>query len=512
MRKRMMALMLAGAMILGITGCGNHVTAGSSTTGNTGSGSSTQAGTSVGNKEYTKLVVSFRTFGTTPTDIVEVQNKINELTRKKIEAEVELMIIPSGSYRQQMTLMLSGDEQLDVMGAPSSVIPSAYAGEQIRPLNDLLDQYGQGIKDVLGDVLKCGQFAGEMYCIPIMADTAAGYGGFMLRKDLCEKYGINTDSVRTYGDITKIFEVIHENEPDMTVLAPYSVGYSFMQFCINFDKLGDYFGVLADHGQNLNVVNLFETEEYKEYLTVFRDWYQKGYISSDVTNATEAGAALMKAGNLFAYTQATKPGIETQEKNSSGHELIACQVLDTFTVTGNVWQWTIPENSRNQEKAMQFINLMYTDKDLINLMAYGIEGKHYEVKEDGTVGYPDGVDSSNSGYNMGNMVWSFGNEFNAHVWNGNDPAVWEQTKEWNQTGIVSKAYGFVFNNTSVANEIAAVQNVYDQYRMSLECGVMDIEPTLQEMNEKLYAAGLQTIIDEKQKQLDEWAIANGKRR
>ena len=62
---------------------------------------------------------------------------------------------------------------------------------------------------------------------------------------------------------------------------------------------------------------------------------------------------------------------------------------------------------------------------------------------------------------------------------------------------------------AVSNEIAAVQNVYDQYRMSLECGVSDPNEVLDEMNEKLYAAGLQTIIDEKQKQLDKWASENG---
>ena len=43
--------------------------------------------------------------------------------------------------------------------------------------------------------------------------------------------------------------------------------------------------------------------------------------------------------------------------------------------------------------------------------------------------------------------------------------------------------------------------------MSLECGLVDdIEATIQEMNEKMYDAGLQTIIDEKQKQLNEFLV------
>ena len=111
---------------------------------------------------------------------------------------------------------------------------------------------------------------------------------------------------------------------------------------------------------------------------------------------------------------------------------------------------------------------------------------------------------------MASMLWIMGNQFNAHVWETNEPDIWEQTKAWQQEGIESKAYGFVFDPTPVANQEASVQNVYDQYRMSLECCVVDPESTLAEMNEKLYAAGLQDIIDEKQAQLDEWAKANNK--
>ncbi len=498
MKKRILAFFLSSIMAFSMAACG----------GSSADKSNNESGE--GEEGVSKLVVAIRTFGTTPADLEEVQEKVNEITREKIDVEIEMMIIPSGSYQQQMTLMLSGDEQLDVMGAPSMLIPSACASEQLKPLDDLLEEHGQGIKETLGEeLLSCGEFEGQMYCVPIMCDQVTGMGGFILRKDICEKYNIDVETIDSYEKLGEVFEMVHEKEPNMTILSPYSVGQSPLMFNSTWDKLGDYFGVLEDYGQSMEVVNLFETDAYRQYLDVFHDWYEKGYISSDVTNATEAGAALMKAGNLFAYTQCGKPGIEIQEKNSSGYEVEYCQVLESLNVTKDQWQWTIPENSVNPEKAMEFLNLMYTEPEITNLLAYGIEDKHYIKMEDGTIGYPDGVDAANSGYNMGNMVWSLGNEFHAYIWNGNDPDVWEQTIEWNKTGMKSKAFGFRFNNVSVSNEIAAVQNVYDQYRMSLECGVSDPNEVLDEMNEKLYAAGLQTIIDEKQKQLDKWASENG---
>lgn len=517
MLKRFVPLMLTGCMVLGLAACGGGSSDGGSDNSNAGSGSEAAGGDEAsadeGSGEVQKLVVAIRVSGSVPAEgeIHQVEDAINAITREKIGAEVQLVLIQSASYKQQMTLMLSGDEQLDVMFASSNMIPSAVSGEQIRDLEPLLEEYGQGIKEALGEeLLSCGYFDGTMYCIPSNTEVSLGMGYYTMRADLVEKYNIDVDAITTYDELTEVFQTIHENEPDITVVAPGSAGYSFMQYNCAWDKLGDYFGVLDNCGQDeLKVVNLFETENYKTYLNVMRDWYQKGFISADVTNSTESGAAQMKAGTLFAYANSNKPGIDTQEELSTGCDVVGCQVLDTIKITNNNGQWCIPENSANPEKAMEFLNLMYTDSEIINLIAYGIEGEDYVVHEDGRIGYPDGVDASNVGYSLSSVLWALGNQFNAYVWETNEPDIWEQTKAWQDEGLKSLAYGFVFDPTPVSNQEASVQNVYDQYRMSLECGVVDPESTLEEMNQKLYAAGLQDIIDEKQAQLDEWAASNG---
>lgn len=517
MKKRFMALILALCMVIGLAACGNSGgDSGKSSGGSAGTDAKEDKNTNTEGKadngEIAHLVMSFRTSGTVPAEdqIHKVEDAINNIIRDKIGAEIELMIIQSGSYKQQMTLMLSGDEQLDIMGANANIIPSAVAGEQIRDLGPLLEEYGKDIVALLGDELMgCGKFNNVQYCLPVQADSALGLGYYSMRKDIVDKYNIDVDAIKSYEDLTEVFQLVHDNEPDMTIVAPGSAGQSFMQFSCEWDKLGNYFGVLDNHGQDeLKVVNLFETDNYKNFVNVMRDWYTRGFISADVTNSTEGGAAQVKAGTLFAYANSNKPGIDTQEAMTTGCEMTGAQVLDTITWTGNNWQWTIPENSKYPEKAMQFLNLLYTDPDVLNTIVYGIENEDYVIHEDGRIGYPEGVDATNVGYSMSNMLWSFGYEFNAYVWETNDPDVWEQTKEWNKTGLVSKAYGFVFDNTPVANEIAAVQNVYDQYRMSIECGVVEPESALEEMNEKMRSAGLKTIMDEKQRQLNEWAAAN----
>ena len=87
--------------------------------------------------------------------------------------------------------------------------------------------------------------------------------------------------------------------------------------------------------------------------------------------------------------------------------------------------------------------------------------------------------------------------------------VWEQQEEYNKNAKKSVAYGFIFDSSSVTNEITACNNVVAKYRASLECGSVDPEVALPEFNAELKTAGIDTIIAEKQRQLDEWLANNG---
>lgn len=76
--------------------------------------------------------------------------------------------------------------------------------------------------------------------------------------------------------------------------------------------------------------------------------------------------------------------------------------------------------------------------------------------------------------------------------------------EFNKSARKSIAMGFTFDNTSVVNEVTACTNVLKQYAYGLEVGAVDIEKVLPEFQKALKDAGIEKIIAEKQKQLDEW--------
>ena len=69
------------------------------------------------------------------------------------------------------------------------------------------------------------------------------------------------------------------------------------------------------------------------------------------------------------------------------------------------------------------------------------------------------------------------------------------------------ALGFVFDNSNVTTEVAAVQSVRDEYKRVVENGAGDPAVLIPEYVAKLKANGIERIISEKQSQLDAW-IAN----
>jgi putative aldouronate transport system substrate-binding protein len=153
-----------------------------------------------------------------------------------------------------------------------------------------------------------------------------------------------------------------------------------------------------------------------------------------------------------------------------------------------------------------FLDMMYTNKDLVNTLIWGIEGKHYVKVSDNVIRYPDGLDSSTVGYTMNSLTTS--NPFIAYTLEGEDPNIAQTIQQWNAAAKKSAALGFTFNASEVQNELTAIGNVLQQYQRVLETGSVDPKQMLPEFISQLKAAGIDRVIEQKQSQLDAWAAAN----
>ncbi|MCH1624362.1 ABC transporter substrate-binding protein [Ferdinandcohnia quinoae] len=448
-------------------------------------------------EETYELTMAFPAF-TKIDDLPLVQDEINKITKEKINATVKLMPIGAAAWAQQSNLMLTGNEKLDLIVATAPLYQLQAAKGQLIPLDGLLKTHGKGITEAVpSNLLEGVKVGGEIYGIPSMRDIAVNFG-FLMRKDIVDKYNIDLSQVKTWEDLGPVFETVKQNEPNIVPVAA-EMGTTIALGGL-YDTLGDTLGVIAINDDK--IINMYEDSNYEAAIKLARKWYESGYIMKDAATSQEAQANIVKAGKAFGYFANMKPGFAKQEQNITGFEMVEVTLTDNYLLTTAAAgvNMAIARNSENPEKAMEMMNLLYTDKDIMNLIANGIEGKHYQVKDDGTIKLPDGVTESNYVFNQ----WLIGNNFLTYPWEGNSPQLWDEMKEFNESAIVSPALGFTFNPDPVKTEIAACTNVLNQYKAGLATGTLDPDKSLPEFNKKLKEAGIDKIIAEKQKQFDAW--------
>lgn len=504
---RKLLMLLLGTLLLFVAACGKSDNGGSgSQSGGSGSQNQNAGSSAQKNEPAAKLSIAYYITGAHPTDLEEVQNEINNITREKINAEVTLVPIAGGDYPQKSNLMLVGNEKLDLLitGTRFDFATKAASG-QLLPLDDLIEQYGSGIAEVLGpELLRAGSVGGQVYAIPTMRDMA-GANAIYMRKDLVDKYQIDVSSIKTWDDVGNVLRLVKQKEPGMYPLVPYG---PVPQTTVTqwFDSLSDKFGVLPMNGDGKTIVNLFESQEYADFVNRMRQWYEEGLVLPDYATTSETRANLIRSGLGFAFLAPDKPGGVEQESKSAGMEIVGAAIDDPLTTTFNAQNimWAIPRNSQHPEKAMQLLNLMYTDANLVNLLNWGIEGKHYVKVGDNVVKYPDGLDANTVGFNQASAGFQFGNQFLSYVLEGEDPEMWKKLDEFAKKAQKSPALGFTFDNSSVKSEVAAVNAVYSQYGRGLEGGSLDPAEALPAMISEMKAAGLDKIIAEKQRQFDEF--------
>lgn len=510
--KKMLATLLIISLILSLAACAKG--SGDKTSGTTDNINT--AGPDAA-KTYEKVVYAYATFNNIPTEetLSTVEEAMNKITREKIGVEVELMPIPIAEYSSKISLGLQGGEKIDLfesLGDYNTRVSSSMAFD----ITSMIDQYAPETKALLGeDMLNACVKDGKLFGIPTYKPYALT-PMVIYKKDMADELGIDMSQVKNITDLTDVLRKVKAASPDVTPLVPVNVGDSGVGRTVSevdylTDDLFSPKGVLM--GKDMTVVDFYGTSEFKDITNLARAWYNEGLILQDAATTTSTSIELMAGDNSFCYVAAySYPPEDTAASLSmqfGGKSIGAIQIggsyLDTTSV--NALSWMVSSTSKVPEAALKFLNLTFTDIDVINLLIYGIEGRDYVLDQEGYLSYPEGQDASTVPYTAQLSCGTLGNFFMMYPMAGTskESLVWEE--EQNQIAKKSPAMGFSFDSSSVKTEYTAVSNVIQQYLPVLVCGSVDPEVVLPEFKAKLTSAGLDKIINEKQKQLDAW-LAN----
>jgi putative aldouronate transport system substrate-binding protein len=516
-----LTLMLTLAMVSGCTG-------GATTTGTTTkpSGTTTAAPTTTKPVEVQKVVYYLIDFNKIPDNYQDVNDAINKYIAEKfpnLGVALEMQLFAPADYQNKINLAMQSGQQMDIF-TPLG-IQMFIANNQLLPINDLLDQYGQDVTVKLRQELGENSFApftkeGKIYAVPInksMVITPT----LIYDEDMLNATGFKADDIKSVRDLTPVFAKIKELYPEVYPFSALNMQDSMIQLImkneLNMDYLNDnalsataWMGVVF--GNDQKVVNPFETAAFKDYIGLIRDWYDKGYLPSDMATSTSTSTELFAAGRLFC-TWGGYGGRPSGKMMSqmSGRNMNAKWISPFYMTTADAGLATaISSTTKVPEAAMKFINLVYTDEFIINTMLLGIENRDYVKVDAHHWKFPEGLDQNTVPYTNFITTGVLGSESIQYIQETMDYEEVLFKIEQNKNANRSPYFGFVFDPTSVQNEMTALQNVYAQYIPGLVCGSLDPDTTLPEFVNALKAAGIDNVIAAKQTQLDAWVAANKK--
>ena len=519
MKKKILSLLVASAMLGSLMGCGSRApetkepekTAGSSQTTDAQTADGAQADgqeQAVNPDEWPTITVQIPVLSEMPDEQM-VEDALNEyLVSINAGVKADMVQMTLGDISTQLTLMLSDNQNpLDLFcWRFYSTLDGCVKNEQCISLEQYLDVYPDMWSMYPDNVLKTQQISGVQYAVPSV-DSYGTYEVYALRKDVAEDLGIaERDGERiTVEEMTQIMKDAKAAHPEFA----YMVNTN-NESVIGIDSLGNnnWLGVLLNRGVDTKeIVNLYETDEWRDYCYLMKEWKDAGLMIDDPLNNEMTISQYNNGVSAGCYLGGYSPDYIKALIAYSPYEPVEYQLSDLVGTSASVLGgWMISTVCKDPDAAMKMLYLMTTDENVARYFILGIEGVHYTVDEKGIARRPEGITQSNSTWNQ-DCPWFYPNQCLSIPLETEMTTYYTDMLEAPKNAKFSEAMGFVFDSASVYDQMAACTTVVAEYRDALLYGLVDVESYLDKFNEELKAAGIDEVIAEEQKQFDAWLAA-----
>ena len=467
--------------------------------------------------------------GLEPSDNNKVLSMVNNYLETAMpNTTLTLKYEDTNSFGAVMTRMFGAEEAFDICftsyGTNSyfdNAKDESFVGFTQEQMQEFAPDIWNSTSQDLWDMIEVN---GKYYAV-INNQTKARQAGVSLDKSMLRKYIAKVQGLDSYTSVTdeQIATYTQENIQSFADVEGYLAfaketngsAYRFttsmmdmhaMMYYMGFDDFGKYNvpGVIpADATSADEIVNQFETEEFKQLIQTFKGWYgtyvDASILSGGVTSSTYPTLSMRGLGTY-------KPGVEQEEYVICNKEMTGVGFGEKIITSTNclTTMSAVSYTSKNPTRALKFLNLLYTDKTLYNMLVFGREGTDYVVKEKDSNGTPTQIEVFKTAKYKVNNSWAYGNQFLAYPTVQQKKTVWEDTQKFNEEAKVSVAYGFIFNEAPVAAEIANCINVYSAYYMQLinntdpykDSGASSDKAFYEEFLKALKSAGSEKIISE----------------
>lgn len=454
-----------------------------------------------GNKNEGVTEVSWYILGTKKDSSYDrVLGEVNKLMEERYNIKIDFVLTDYANFGQKIQMMNASQEAYDLVFTAHTMnsFHTNVANGSLYDITELLPKHAPELYKSLSDAEKAAVTVdGKMYAVPNW-QTQAYATGLWFEENWLKEAGFTPDDFETIEDLEKFLKKTTEidadrNIPDInwtTALTYYNMATIIQDSypgVINFKKDG-----------KPQVINQYETEEFMNYAKLVRDWVKKGYIRDvfdknpdyymhkDV-NRSPAG--------ICRYMLETEGLYEFKYENPYAVKQIGDSVVTTQGLLASCTG--IGAFSKNPEAAVKVLEIMHTDKEIFNMVLYGIEGENYDVVGDNLIHKKE-----NNTYSISH--WLIGSQLNSYVDDSYPADLYVKARAFNDTAIASPLVGFTADTTKILAQLGNCETVIKERFDSINRGLVDPGKAVPEFIAALKTAGVDEVIKELQKQVDDW--------
>lgn len=527
MKKKIVSTLLAVSMIAAaLTGCGNSASApaDSAPAAETPaadapaaeSPADTQAAAEgavdpVTGEALEPVTLKFILFGDKKSAVDEVWAAIADYTRDTLNCDFDVQFVSGDDYKQKLLVKAATGDVWDLnFDSDWTGYFQMAAQDAYMELDELLPAYAPNLYAVYEEkgLLDAMKNKGHINILP-WTMTMNNRPFIQWRGDLAEAAGIEVDkdSINTIEDVDKLLYQLKEAYPDKYIIECSQLSGGGW-FTLD-DGMGLYFNL---NDENPTVYAAEDIPEYVEAMKYAEKWQKDGLIWKDVLTDNLDHNSLINEGKLITKWGTHEFATQNRAWVEDGAywdytEIYADDLYANRTPLANAL--CISATSENPERTLMFLDMLETDQTLYDLVQYGIEGKTYVVNEEtGAAEYPDGMDGASSNYQEWGGQWAMWKPQFMRANASYGPGFWEKEAEYaasSDKNVVSPLEGFSFDASNVTTEVAQRNQIFDDAKKLLTVGLAgDTQTAIDKLKADSEAAGKQTLIDEYQRQIDEF--------
>lgn len=434
-------------------------------------------------------------------DNEEVFAAANELTAEKLGITVTNQYISWADFNTKYPLVFASGEDFDLIYTSSWSFYSQQAvkGGFYEITQEEMELYAPELNALVPEAAwKQAYIDGKVYMIPNVQEEY-NHLGLLVRGDLRKKYQV--PEITSLEIFEQYLDAVAQNEPTMI---PLDGGAEFdkwtnmtlwlMQPCGWASGPDGYAYSLTDPTGEL--FKLSDTPEYQAFLARMVDYKERGFWSKNALNNTVTMTDGFINGKSASAMHNVGTVVSAKKEADKNHPEWEAEVYDSMfgeyptvrtSYLGN--GMGIHATSKNPQTCLKWLNFTRTDRQMYDLYMYGIEGKHWINEGEGKMSST----ASSADYG-GYSNWGFTQESMRRV----DVNEWEGVEQikasYAERAVDNPCFYFLFDNSDVKNEIAAITNLNNKYTKMLDFGFdTDWEKTLADLDQQYEAAGREKV-------------------